>query len=124
MTRQLLINCRSGERRVALIENGLTTELFLEMAGTTSIVGNVYKGRVVRVLPGMQAAFVDVGLARAGFLFVGDISEARAREQGAPEQESAEPTAGKSPQRGGSQYPPIREFLKGGEELLLSLIHI
>jgi len=125
VTRQLLINCRSGERRVALIENGLTTELFFEQAGKTSVVGNVYKGRVVRVLPGMQAAFVDVGLPRAGFLFVGDIAEARASALADREAdgrgEGDAPSSGTSPQHGGSRYPPIANFVKGGDEILVQV---
>lgn len=122
MTRQLLINCRSGERRVALIENGLTTELFFERTGETSLIGNVYKGRVVRVLPGMQAAFVDIGQPRAGFLFVGDIAAARQANQKASDEASdGSPTAGSSPQHSGGKYPPIAGFIKGGQELLVQV---
>ncbi len=121
MTRQLLINCRSGERRVALIENGLTTELFFERSGKTSVVGNVYHGRVLRVLPGIQAAFVDVGLPRAGFLFVGDITEARAAFAADRGGDHVEPTAGTSPQHGGARYPPIGNFIQQGQELLVQV---
>ena len=61
------------ETRVALVENGVLQEIFIERAGRRGIVGNVYKGRVCRVLPGMQAAFVDIGLERAAFLHASDV---------------------------------------------------
>jgi ribonuclease G len=69
----LVINAAGAETRVALIENGTIHEYYLERKREKGIVGNIYKGRVVRVLPGMQAAFVDVGLEKAAFLYVGDV---------------------------------------------------
>ena len=69
----LVINAAGAETRVALIENGTIHEYYLERKREKGIVGNIYKGRVVRVLPGMQAAFVDIGLEKAAFLYVGDV---------------------------------------------------
>jgi ribonuclease G len=69
----ILINSTHEEARVALVENGALAEIHLERARDRGIVGNIYKGKVVRVLPGMQAAFVDVGLPKAGFLHVSDF---------------------------------------------------
>ncbi len=69
----LVINTDSPEHRVGLVENGDLTELYLERRHVLSNVGNIYKGRVVRVLPGMQAAFVDIGMDRAAFLYVTDV---------------------------------------------------
>jgi ribonuclease G len=69
----LVINAAGAETRVALIENGTIHEYYLERKREKGIVGNIYKGRVVRVLPGMQAAFVDIGLDKAAFLYVGDV---------------------------------------------------
>jgi len=69
----LIISVTHYEKRVALIENGTVSELYIERSGERSIAGNIYKGRVVRVLPGMQAAFVDIGLAKAAFLYVSDV---------------------------------------------------
>jgi ribonuclease G len=69
----LLINAAGRETRVALVENGHIAEFYLERKKDKGIVGNIYKGRVVRVLPGMQAAFVDVGLDKAAFLYVSDV---------------------------------------------------
>jgi ribonuclease G len=69
----LVINAAGAETRVALIESGTIHEFYLERKREKGIVGNIYKGRVVRVLPGMQAAFVDIGLEKAAFLYVGDV---------------------------------------------------
>ncbi|MGB8930545.1 MAG: Rne/Rng family ribonuclease [Anaeromyxobacteraceae bacterium] len=69
----LVINASGAETRVALVENGTIHEYYLERKREKGIVGNIYKGRVVRVLPGMQAAFVDIGLEKAAFLYVGDV---------------------------------------------------
>ncbi len=69
----LVINAAGAETRVSLIEGGTIHEYYLERKREKGIVGNIYKGRVVRVLPGMQAAFVDIGLEKAAFLYVGDV---------------------------------------------------
>jgi ribonuclease G len=68
---EILINVRPIERRVALIENGALMELMIERDRNKGLVGSIYRGQVARVLPGMQAAFVDIGLDRAAFLYVG-----------------------------------------------------
>jgi ribonuclease G len=75
MHNEIVINAEFGETRVALIENGQFAELHIERQRDKSVVGNVVKGRVSRVLPGMQAAFVDIGLEKAAFLYVGDYFE-------------------------------------------------
>ncbi len=73
MSSELIINSRSYETRVALVENGVVVELHIERDSGRELVGNIYRGRVVRVLPGMQAAFVDVSLERTAFLYVSDV---------------------------------------------------
>ncbi len=75
MSAELIINSNAFETRVALVENGQVAELFIERSSDKGISGNIYKGRVVRVLPGMQAAFVDIGLDKAAFLYVNDVYE-------------------------------------------------
>lgn len=69
---QLLINVAPSQVRAALVENNTPVEIHIERGDSRSMVGNIYAGRVVRVLPGMQAAFVDIGLERTGFLYVND----------------------------------------------------
>lgn len=76
MGAELVINAASHETRIALIENGTIAELYIERSREKGIVGNIYKGRVIRVLPGMQAAFVDIGLEKAAFLYVADVFDA------------------------------------------------
>jgi ribonuclease G len=73
MSEEILINVTPRETRVALVENGVLQEIFIERARRRGLVGNIYLGRVCRVLPGMQAAFVDIGLERAAFLHASDI---------------------------------------------------
>ncbi|PVZ71931.1 ribonuclease G [Pelagibaculum spongiae] len=70
---EILINVTPRETRVALVENGVLQEVFLERAHCKGLVGNIYKGKVSRVLPGMQAAFIDIGLERAAFLHVSGL---------------------------------------------------
>jgi ribonuclease G len=73
MSEEMLINVTPQETRVAIIENGVLQEVHIERTRNRGLVGNVYKGRVARILPGMQAAFVDIGLERAAFLHASDI---------------------------------------------------
>ena len=74
MSEDILVNVSPTETRVALIENGMLQEVYIERTQSKGFVGNIYKGKVVRVLPGMQAAFVDIGLERAGFIHAADIA--------------------------------------------------
>ena len=74
MSEEILMNISPSETRVAIVENGVLQEVFIERANKRGIVGNIYQGKISRVLPGMQAAFVDVGLERTAFLHVSDIS--------------------------------------------------
>lgn len=76
MSEELLINITSAEARVAVVENGTLQEVWLDRASHFGYLGNVYKGRVSRVLPGMQAAFVDIGLERTAFLHASDVASA------------------------------------------------
>ncbi len=80
MSDELLINVTPMECRVALIQNGTVNELFIERTAKRGlVVGNIYKGKVVRVLPGMQAAFVDIGLSRTAFLHINDMIWSRSQ---------------------------------------------
>jgi ribonuclease G len=73
MTNELLINARLYETRVALVENGAIVELHIKRGSDQELVGNIYLGKVLRVLPGMQAAFVDIGIDKPAFLYVADV---------------------------------------------------
>ena len=91
VSQELLINVTPQETRVAVVENGVLQELHVERAHARGLVGNIYRGRVRRVLPGMQAAFVDIGLERAAFLHASDM-------QGSALAEDADASVASAPQ--------------------------
>src|ERR1700746_880457 len=75
MSREIVINATKHESRIAVPEEGQVVELWVERSRHRTVVGNIYKGRVTKVLPGMQSAFVDLGLERDAFLYVSDVIE-------------------------------------------------
>src|SRR5580765_4730497 len=75
MSKELVISAASHERRVAILEEGQLVEIYIEREKEFALVGSIYKGRVTRVLPGMQSAFVDIGLDGDAFLYVSDVFE-------------------------------------------------
>ncbi len=77
MSTEILVNAGAHEARAAVVENGVLQEVFLERASRRGLISNIYKGRVSRVLPGMQAAFIDIGLERTAFLHASDIFDVR-----------------------------------------------
>lgn len=80
MSEEILVNVTPQETRVAIMENGVVQELHIERSSSLGLVGNIYRGSVCRVLPGMQSAFVEIGLQRAAFLHVADVLECTAAE--------------------------------------------
>lgn len=90
MAEQLIVNVTDFETRVAVIEGGLVVEVLIERHRDRGIVGNIYLGKVQRVLPGMQAAFVEIGTERAAFLYVGDVYAGPAEEEPDDEPEEAD----------------------------------
>ncbi|ORJ58703.1 Rne/Rng family ribonuclease [Geothermobacter hydrogeniphilus] len=121
MTKELVINMTSHETRVALLESGHIAELYIERRRERGIVGNIYKGKVIRVLPGMQAAFVDIGLEKAAFLYVADVlAEMEAVEQFVEgRSQHAEPEDGHEDEQ--PPLPPIEDLLQEGQELLVQV---
>src|SRR5881296_2993244 len=76
MSKEMIISVNGREKKIAIIEDDLVTEFYVERGDENQgIVGNIYKGRVMKVLPGMQSAFVDIGLERDSFLYVSDFFE-------------------------------------------------
>ena len=73
MTKEMIISSNDHETRVAILEDDQVAEIFVERERQRGVAGNVYKGRVSKVLPGMQSSFVDIGLERDGFLYVSDV---------------------------------------------------
>jgi ribonuclease G len=103
ISKEILVNITPQETRVAILENGMVHEIYIERRRSKGLVGNVYKGRVARVLPGMEAAFIELGLERAAFLHVSDVAQARQNGNG-----------------GG--MPHISQVLREGQELLVQVI--
>src|SRR6476659_5762288 len=103
MTHEILINVTPQATRVAMLEQGVVQELHIERASARGLVGNIYLGRIARVLPGMQSAFIEIGLERAAFLHIADIWEHR--------------------QNGhGHDSKPIERILHEGQALLVQVI--
>src|SRR3982751_3618067 len=75
MTKEMIVSSNGHETMVAILEDDLVAEIFVERERQRGVVGNVYKGRVSKVLPGMQSSFIDVGLERDGFLYVTDVGD-------------------------------------------------
>jgi ribonuclease G len=119
----LVINVEFGETRVALIENGIITELYIERRKERSIVGNVYLGRVQRVLAGMQAAFIDIGLERSAFLHVADLIRAEDFAALVPGEDTAgtDPDSDREAPRRVSRRTPIRDVIKEGQNVLVQV---
>jgi len=90
MSAELLVNVAPFETRIARIEAGLAEEIYVERENERGLKGNIYKGRVQRVLPGIQAAFVDIGMEKAGFLYAGDIAVPESHEADLAAAEAAE----------------------------------
>ena len=113
MSEEILINVTPRETRVALVENGMLQEVHVERASRRGYVGNIYKGKVSRVMPGMQAAFVEIGLDRAAFLHASDIvrPDAPLAEEGA-----------EAPAPAPVPTPPITELVRDGQEIIVQVV--
>jgi ribonuclease G len=98
--KEILVSEDAGEMRVALVEDGRLAEIYIERPGKRSYAGNIYRGKVDNVLPGMDAAFVDVGLERNGFLYVDDVAD---------------------PEDGEKRPHKITQMLKPGQEVLVQV---
>ncbi len=128
MAAEILINVRPEETRVAYVEAGILTDLKIERKTSPTMVGSIHRGVVTRVLPGMQAAFVDIGLDRAAFLYVGDIREDLASNS-FPflEADRDEPLLNKESDEEenftdhSSTKTPIQDLLKEGQNLLVQV---
>src|SRR4051794_40199431 len=113
----ILINWAPQETRVAIVENGAVQELHIERAAERGLVGNIYAGRVARVLPGMQSAFIDIGLERAAFLHVADVQVNGVTPRGAYGAGSRGDHAG-----GGVPQVPIERLVFEGQTLTVQVI--
>jgi len=110
ISKEILINVTPQEIRVAILENGMLNELYIERSRSRGLVGNVYKGKVVRVLPGMEAAFVEIGMDKAAFLHVSDVTQKN--------------TQNTSSDNNGNGFKPtpISHMLHEGQDILVQVI--
>ncbi|MBW2591776.1 MAG: Rne/Rng family ribonuclease [Deltaproteobacteria bacterium] len=125
MYKTIVINATDHETRMALLEDGTISEILMERNDDSDIAGNVYKGRVQRVLPGMQAAFVDIGLNQAAFIYVDDIIDESSREFEKifiEDEVDLENMAEKEPKTTTSQNGLIEELIREGQEMLVQVV--
>jgi ribonuclease G len=119
MSSEIIVNAGREETRVALLENGLVTEIYIDRKKDRGVAGNVYKGRVMKVLPGMQAAFVDIGLEKAAFLYVGDVFDSTSEYTPLMEDEGLELEG--EPKRKRSHATQIEDLLQEGQDILVQV---
>jgi ribonuclease G len=128
MQKEMIISAGGHETMVAILEEDLVTEIFVERERHRGVVGNIYKGRVSKVLPGMQCAFIDIGLERDGFLYVSDVVntieefdrlDSDDEEDAAGGAKAGGADRGRGRERG--PEPKIEELLKEGQEIVVQV---
>ncbi|MFQ5454589.1 MAG: ribonuclease E/G [Nitrospirota bacterium] len=124
MACEIIINVAKEESRVALLENKVVTELYVDRNKNSNIVGAIYKGKVIKILPGMQASFVEIGLQRAAFLYVSDIianydDYSKVMENGSEYQIESNDEMGKG--RRNDRQIPIEDILQDGQDILVQV---
>ena len=116
MKQKIIINADSHETRIAILEEGELAELFVERLDNRRHVGDIYKGRVNAVLPGMQAAFVDLGLLKTGFLHASDLAESLGELEDISDlEENGDKRRRRAP------VPKIEDHLKKGQEIMVQI---
>ena len=113
MSKRIIIDVHNEQIRVAFLEEGDLVEIHIEDNEYQRVVGNIYRGKVTNVLPGMQAAFVDIGLAKNAFLYVGDINT---------DKEVFDFAGSKTNVEEGLHNPSIRDLLKEGQEITVQVL--
>ena len=132
MTKEMIVSTNGHETMVAILEDDLVAEIFVERERQRGVVGNVYKGRVSKVLPGMQSSFIDLGLERDGFLYVADVVDTMEefdKLEGGDEEEAQAgngarggSTSAPRGERGEKPQPRIEDLLKEGQEILVQVV--
>jgi ribonuclease G len=119
MNKEMIVSTNGHETMVAILEDDLVAEIFVERERHRGVVGNVYKGRVSKVLPGMQSSFIDLGLERDGFLYVADVVDTM---EEFDKLESDEDSARGGREDRNKPQPKIEELLKEGQEILVQVV--
>ena len=118
MTKEMIVTSNGHQTQVAVLEDDLLTELYVERENQRGVVGNVYKGRVSKVLPGMQSAFVDIGLERDGFLYVSDVVDTL---EAFEKMETGDEDEDDDEAEGGNAQAKIEDLLKEGQDILVEV---
>src|SRR2546430_983359 len=119
MSKEMIVTANGHETQVAILEDDLVSEIFVERERQRGVVGNIYKGRVSKVLPGMQCAFIDIGLERDGFLYVSDVVDTIEEFDGLEGEDEAD--GGGKGDRGGRDrgpQPKIEDLIKEGQDIV------
>src|SRR3982751_6458764 len=119
MTKEMIISANGHETMVAILEDDLVAEVFVERENQRGVGGNVYKGRVSKVLPGMQSSFIDLGLERDGFLYVADVVDTM-EEFDKLESDDDAPKNNRDDRN--RPQPKIEDLLKEGQEILVQVV--
>lgn len=126
MYKELIVNVTENETRVALIEDGNIVELFIERGDEENITGNIYKGTIQRVLPGMQAAFVDIGLKQAAFLYVDDVIKKQNLDADEPPDNALQSSDASDKDDfapdNTSRNIPIEQLLREGQQIMVQIV--
>src|ERR1700751_2036857 len=141
MTKEMIVSSNGHETMVAILEDDLVAEIFVERERQRGVVGNVYKGRVSKVLPGMQSSFIDIGLERDGFLYVAEVIDTLQEFEKLESDEDASASGGRSKPGGGPgggggpgvnddarrsarerTQQKIEDLLKEGKEILVQVV--
>jgi len=120
MKQEIIINSTPQESRIAIVEDGLLAEFFVERKEEMGVAGNIYKGKVARVLPGMQAAFIEIGMDKAGFLHASDFSAVDDVQLLSPSNDDVEFEEA-PPKPSPSRHLPLEKQLSRGEEVLVQV---
>lgn len=122
MSKEIIINSTVNETRVAILENGSVSEIYIERHKKKGVAGNIYKGKIVKVLPGMQSAFVDIGLDKAAFLHVADLTTENINEdmlvQSIDEEQNDKE---QEDEFNGKQHVPIEDMIQEGQEIIVQV---
>ncbi len=123
MTKEMIVSTNGHETMVAILEDDLVAEVFVERERQRGVVGNVYKGRVSKVLPGMQSSFIDIGLERDGFLYVAEVIDTLEEFEKLESDDDGKPKGGSSRESARARaQQKIEELLKEGQEILVQVV--
>src|SRR5258708_4140845 len=122
MQKEMIVSSNGHETMVAILEDDLVAEVFVERERQRGVVGNVYKGRVSKVLPGMQSSFIDLGLERDGFLYVDDVVDTMEEFDKLAGDDDEDLRQGRERDERERPRPKIEELLKEGQEIVVQVV--